>query len=114
MTGVFLVRFHLNCTSYAKAKVNLLDFLYIVATYPCDSELLYRNFVTSAVSPIVAHSAIIAASASTSCSVTSVTCPTTTYSNIPAASSITAYCVASIASFNASHPVVATTSPITA
>ena len=47
--------------------------------------------LTSAVSAIIAHSAIIAASASTSSSVTSVTCPTTTYSNTPAASSITAY-----------------------
>ena len=43
-------------------------------------KLIVLNFVTSAVSAIIAHSAIMAASASTSCSVISVTCVNATYS----------------------------------
>ena len=52
-------------TNYIKVKHSQLIRLLVIAklhTYPCDSNLMYRNFVTFAVSPIISHLAIMAAS----------------------------------------------------
>ena len=66
------------CIGYVKDKYSQLIRVLVVttiATYPCISTLFYGNFVTSAASPVIAHSAIIASNSSIAHCVTSVTCP---------------------------------------
>ena len=87
-----------------KVKHSQLITLLVLAklhTYPCDSNLVYKNFVTFAVSLIIAHPAIMAASTGIAHSVTSITCSITTYSNTPLASSFTPYSIALAVNFNA-------------
>ena len=77
---------------------------------------MYKNLVTSAVSPIIAYSAIMANAWKPVLLwlvllLTSIICPITIYSNTSAVSSITAYSIALVASFSV---VASTACPITA